>query len=162
MRQVCSFLCLLILMVAAAGSSVPPPSKGTDEGQLLAMHEAVLRAHLDSDIGALLAGQAGDFILVNRGELFMPTMQQRRDVLGPYLAATEFEFYRDRTAPVVKIAADGSLGWVAAEVEARGTQVTADGERQLIEFVVAWVELYERQGGEWIAIGNASSFKPDD
>jgi hypothetical protein len=108
----------------------------------------------------LLAGQADDFILVNRGEISSPSMEQRREFLGPYLAATMFEFYHDALAPIVKISRDGSLGWVIAKVEARGTSATSDGSDVGIEFVAAWIELYERRGHEWIAIGNVSNFAP--
>jgi hypothetical protein len=48
-----------------------------------------------------------------------------------------------------------------AQIEARGMTVTAEGERKPVEFEVAWIELYERRGKEWLSIGNASSFKPD-
>ena len=116
---------------------------------------------MDRDIDALLAPQAEDFVLLNRGEISQPSREQRRAFLGPYLAATTFEFYRDATPPLVKVSRDGSLGWVVAQVEARGFAVTPQGERKPVEFEVAWIELYERRGSEWVSIGNASSFGAD-
>ena len=155
-------LTALVLLLGAASlpaCSFTPSSDGSDEAQLLELHRAGLQAHIDGDVEALLAEQADDFVLVNRGELVSPSRQQRREFLGPYLAATEFYYYRDKVPPVIRIARDGSLGWVAAQIEARGTQTSADGENRTIEFVVAWVELYEKRAGQWTAIGNASSFK---
>jgi hypothetical protein len=156
MREV-SLLLSLLLVACTPGT---PPSSSADEQQLLALHQAGLAAHLQGDIDALLAGQADDFILVNRGEISSPSMEQRREFLGPYLAATKFEFYHDALAPIVKISRDGSLGWVIAKVEARGTSATSDGSDVGIEFEAAWIELYERRGHEWIAIGNVSNFAP--
>jgi hypothetical protein len=146
----------------SSGASEPRSSSSSDEERLLELHRAGLRAHLESDVESLLALETDDFLLVNRGELSTPPKEQRRAFLGPYLAATRFELYRDRVAPVVKVSRDGSLGWVAAQVEARGTREFAPGESRPVEFVVAWIELYERRDGEWVAIGNASSFAPGD
>ncbi len=154
MREV--LLLLSLLLVACTPQA--PSSLPSDEQQLLELHQAGLTAHLAGDIDTLLAGQADDFILVNRGEVSSPSKKQRRDFLGPYLASTKFEFYRDTTPPIVKISRDGSLGWVVAKVEARGVTTTSDDRNVGIEFDVAWIELYERRGHKWIAIGNVSSF----
>ena len=151
---------LLLALLFTACTSEVPTSLPSDEQQLLDLHQAGLSAHLKSDVDALLAGQADDFILVNRGDISSPTKEQRRAFLGPYLAATKFEFYRDTVAPIVKVSRDGSLAWVIARVEARGTSATHDGDRASLEFEVAWVELYERRGSEWVGIGNVSSFAP--
>jgi hypothetical protein len=156
-------LCFILIVttgVAACASTAPSPPS-SDERRLLELHEAGLKAHIDRDIEALLATQADDFVLLNRGEISLPSRQQRRKFLGPYLAATTFELYRDTVPPLVKVSRDGTLGWVMAQIEARGMSVTAEGERKPVEFEVAWIELYERRGKEWISIGNASSFKPD-
>ena len=158
-------LVFLLFMVMATGitacTSMAPNSASFDEHRLLELHEAGLKAHIDRDIDALLATQAEDFVLLNRGEISLPSKQQRQKFLGPYLAATTFDYYRDKVPPLVKVSRDGSLGWVMAQVEARGMTVTAEGERKPVEFEVAWIELYERRGKEWISIGNASSFKAD-
>jgi ketosteroid isomerase-like protein len=161
MRHLVScFLLVLTLGTAACTSTARIPAS-SDERRLLELHEAGLKAHMDRDIGALLATQAEDFVLLNRGEISLPSKQQRQKFLGPYLAATTFEFYRDTVPPLVKVSGDGNLGWVMAQIEARGMTVTAEGERKPVEFEVAWIELYERRGKEWLSIGNASSFKPD-
>jgi hypothetical protein len=152
-------LLLILLLAAPVAICASEPAVQSDGEQLLELHRAGLKAHLDSNIEALLAHQADGFVVLNRGEISHPSKQEQREFLGPYLAATKFEFYRDRVPPIVKVSRDGSLGWVMAQVEARGAQVTANGKREPLEFVVAWVELYERQNGQWKTIGNASSFK---
>jgi ketosteroid isomerase-like protein len=155
-----SFVLLLLASMPAhaAQSARPAPA---DERRLLDLHEAGLKAHMDGDIDALLAFQADDFLLVDRGEISSLSKQDVRDFLGPYLASTKFEFYRDKVPPLVKVSKDGTLGWVAAQIEARGESMDTNGQPKTIEAVFAWIELYERRGDEWVSIGNATSFARD-
>ena len=60
----------------------------------------------------------------------------------------------------MNVSRDGTLGWIIAQVYAQGTQTTADGETRPIEFVSAWIELYEKRNGRWLRTGNVSNFKP--
>jgi hypothetical protein len=155
-----SFVLLLVASVPAhAAESTSPTS--ADERRILALHEAGLKAHMDGDIDAFLAIQADEFLLVDRGEISSPSKQDRREFLGPYLASTKFAFYRDKVPPLVKVSQDGTLGWVAAQIEARGESVSPNGQTRTIEAVFAWIELYERRGTEWVSIGNATSFARD-
>jgi hypothetical protein len=55
---------------------------------------------------------------------------------------------------------DGSLGWLACQIEAAGVQRDAGGQEAPLAFGFSWVELYARDGRRWRAIGNASSQKP--
>jgi hypothetical protein len=157
MRVLLIFLCCAI---SACTTNDPRDAQSVadDHQELLRLHAAGLKAHLDSDVEALLAAQADDFVLLNRGQVSSPSIAERRTFLGPYLTATKFEFYRDAVPPIVKISLDGSLAWVIAQVEARGVNESAQGRRPL-EFAVAWIELYEKRNDRWIAIGNASTFK---
>lgn len=148
------YLIGLLLPLLAACTASPQ-----HERELLRLHDAGLKAHLESDLEAFLATQAADFVVVSRGEVSSPSMQERREFFGPYLSATTFEIYKDQIPPIVKVSRDGSLGWVIAQVEGRGTTATSEGGRAPIEFVAAWIELYERRDGRWISIGNASTFK---
>ena len=79
--------------------------------------------------------------------------------LGPYLAATTFHEYRDLIEPVVAVSEDATLGWVIAQVYARGIQRQEDGTREPLEFTCAWIELYARREGRWLRVGNVSNFK---
>jgi hypothetical protein len=159
MRMLAALLFLILAGCASTNSDVAPRSTLADEQALLKLHEAGLRAHIENDVDALLATQSDDFMLMNRGEISSPSKAARREFLGPYLTATTFDFYRDAVQPMVKVSKDGSLGWVIAQVEARGSSAMRQGARQPLAFAVAWIELYERRDGEWVSIGNASSFK---
>ncbi len=158
MRDLLTSLVLLLSAAVPAHAAESTGPASADERRILALHEAGLKAHMDGNIDALLANQADDFLLVDRGEVSSLSKQDRRDFLGPYLASTKFEFYRNRVPPLVKVSQDGTLGWVAAQIEARGESVGPDGQARAIEAVFAWIELYERRAGEWVSIGNATSF----
>ena len=50
--------------------------------------------------------------------------------------------------------------WVIVQVQARGLQVTEQGGKKPLEFVSAWIELYEKRNGRWYRVGNVSNFRP--
>ena len=125
------------------------------------MHEEALVAHRESNVERLLGAEpSAEFVVANRGAITYPTIEERRSGLGSYLQRTRFSVYRDQVPPIVKISADGTLGWVIAQVEAKGVQTTDAGTTQPLQFVSAWIELYEKRSGRWVAVGNVSNFKP--
>jgi len=148
----------LPLMAAMATLTVAVPAH-PDSQALLRLHQAAIQAHLDQDVEALLEDESDDYVVASRGQVTHPTKQERRDRLGPYLAATEFSVYRDEIEPVVTVSQDGTLGWVIVRIYARGTQSSPDGKAQPVEFRSAWVELYEKRNGRWLRVGNVSNFE---
>lgn len=126
--------------------------------KLIRLHKAVLQAHLDGDVEALLADEPADYVVANRGEISHPSLEERRAMFSHYLGRTEFSEYRDLVEPIVRVSADGTLGWVIAQVKAKGMQTTAEVPQPL-EFISAWIELYEKRDGRWWRIGNVSNFK---
>ena len=132
----------------------------SDRDQLLALHEEVMRAHRESNVDLLLAAEEDDYVVANRGEITTPNRRSRRELLGPYFQQTRFSTYRDKVPPIVKVSADGSLGWVIVQIEARGEQTTSTGAVEPLEFVSAWIELYEKRNGRWVRVANVSNFKP--
>lgn len=150
---------MLALAVLSCAPSTARRSSG-DEDQLLVLHEEVLRAHRESNIDLLLEAEEDGYVVSSQGGVSHPDRDARRQMLGPYLKSTRFSAYRDQIPPVVKVSNDGSLGWVVAQVEARGEQTAPDGTVLPVEFVSSWIELYEKRGGRWLRVGNVSNFKP--
>ena len=149
---------LIFVLVAAA---MPAAARAeTDESALLALHEKVLEAHRKSDIEMLLVDESDDYVVSGRGEISRPAKSERREFLGPYLRATSFDQYRDEVPPVVRVSADGTMGWVIAQVRALGSQKGSDGGSATIEFVSSWCEFYEKRDGRWLRTGNISNFRP--
>jgi hypothetical protein len=140
--------------------AMAPGRAPSDTEHLLALHEEVLRAHRESNVDLLLAAEEDEYVVANRGEITRPDRKARREGLGPYLEQTRFSKYRDKVPPIVKVSADGSLGWVIVQVEARGERTTQTGTVNPLEFVSAWIEVYEKRNGRWVRVGNVSNFKP--
>jgi hypothetical protein len=131
-----------------------------DAKELLALHQTVLAAHRNGDVELLLRDETDAYVVASRGQVTQPGKEARRQRLGPYLAATTFDVYRDQIPPTVRVSQDGSLGWVIAQIYAQGSQVVAGGAREPLTFVCAWIELYEKKDGRWLRTGNVSNFKP--
>jgi hypothetical protein len=140
--------------------SLPADSPARDAQVLRSLHDKAIRAHKESNAALLVEDQAPDMVIVNRGEVTRPTLDERRAGFGSYLGRTVFSEYRDLAEPIVKVSDDGTLGWVIVQVTARGIQSTEGGEKQPIEFVSAWIELYGKRNGRWYGVGNVSNFRP--
>lgn len=147
------------VLLASCGST-NIASQPEARAKLLALHEEVMRAHRESNADLLLRSDAADFISANRGQVTQPTLDERRAGLGQYLGTTRFAEYIDVVPPVVRVSKDGTLGWVIVQVRAAGVQTTQERGSQPLAFESAWIELYERRGGNWYRIGNVSNFKP--
>lgn len=131
-----------------------------DLAEITAMHQRTVDAHLRSDVEMLLADEAEAGTNSGRGQLTTTTRQAMRARLGSYLDATRFDRYADTVVPVVAVSEDGSLGWLACEIEARGEQNDGAGRWNPLAFEFSWVELVARDGDRWVRIGNASSARP--
>jgi hypothetical protein len=130
-----------------------------DRAALLAAHQRILDAHLNDDLEDWLALEADTVVVGNRGELQVVEKAATAPRRRAYLADTEFEIYRDLQPPIVRVAADGSVGWVVAQVEVVGTRALPSGAAP-IDDVWAWVELYEKKPEGWRLVGNVSTVRP--
>lgn len=130
-----------------------------DLGEITMLHGRTMAAHRAGDIDALMADGAEVGTVSTRGQLVQRSRDETRSRLGPYLASTRFKRYEDTKVPVVAVSSDGSLGWLACEMEAEGTQTGTDGEEQF-EFAFSWFEMLARHQGRWVRIGNASNQRP--
>ena len=133
----------------------------TNEKQkLLQLHEQVMQAHRESDVALLFRAEGDTYTVANRGQVSMPESEARRARFELYFQATRFEEYTDMIPPIVQVSADGTLGWVIAQIYARGVQTVSGGTNETLEFESAWIELYEKRDGDWLRVGNVSNFKP--
>lgn len=129
------------------------------EAELLRLHQEVLQAHRQGDVDRWMAVEADPYLSVNGGRISFPTGEERRAARGPYLQRATFAAYRDLREPVVRVSGDGSMAWLAAEVEVVGRLAGGDEEARFSE-VWAWIELYEKVDGSWKIVGNASNSRP--
>ena len=91
----------------------------------------------------------------------MMASEQSDAMLDRIMASRDYTVYDDLIRPIVKISEDGTLGWLIAQVSARGIRFDANGAPgNPLEFVCAWIELYEKVQGHWQLTGNVSTFQP--
>ena len=148
-------LVLVLLGLAIMAPSVMAQHSDTDI--LLGMHETVLQAHRDGDVEAWLSVEADTVLSVNNGTITRLTRTDRRSARSGYLLRATFDRYEDVRPPEVRISEDGTLGWVAVEVEVEGWMARDDGAIEDFAEAYAWVELYEKRDGRWVMTGNVSN-----
>ncbi len=150
----------VLTAAAFCGACAPADHRAEDEARLRAMHAAILQAHLDRDADAWTALEADTMFVGSRGRLFRAARADRLEGRRAYLAATRFSVYRDLQPPLVRVAGDRSIGWLAAEVEIAGLQRRQDGGEDSLHTFFAWIETYERRNGRWRMTGNVSTERP--
>lgn len=153
MRSISAGLAMLVFLVTTVSAQ-----RMEDVAEILAAHEEILQAHRDNDVEILMRGAAEEYTLVTRGEVVYPTIDDRKSRFSEYFGMTEFTKYEDSIPPIVKVSEDGSLAWLIARVSVSGIQTIGEQE-QALDFVSAWIELYEKQNGHWVQTGNVSNFK---
>lgn len=154
----------------APGTALPPAgapealfARLGDLAGLAAAHARTLEAHRRSDVRLLLADAAEASTVSGRGRLSASSREELAARLGPYLESIDFTRYEDVAVPVVAVSADGTLGWLACQIEAAGSSRVAklaDGSPEPIAYGFSWLELYAQAEGTWQNIGNASSARP--
>ena len=161
MRRYIMLLLAQLAVIALVGCAAQV-DRDADIAALEALHASVLEAHLSGDIDGWMAQEADTVVSANRGVISFSSKEERRSRREGYLSSTAFDVYDDLRPPVVMVSEDGTLGWVIAEVEMKGTASSEEGESTPFEAIWAWIELYEKQDGEWKAVGNVSNRRPSD
>ncbi len=155
-----TMLLLTQLAVAASIGCATNADREDDIAALEALHASVLEAHRSGDIDAWMDQEADNVVSANRGVISFSSQEERRARRESYLNATTFDVYRDLRPPIVMVSEDGTLGWVIAEVEIKGTFSSEGGAETPVDAIWAWIELYEKQEGVWKAVGNVSNRRP--
>jgi hypothetical protein len=137
-----------------------PLDRLTDEQALLRLHRVFMDGHLFGRSSGMQEGLAENVVIVSRGEVHPLSGDETLQTLKGVLARTDYTVYDDLIRPVVRVSDDGSLGWVIVQVAAGGVRLDEQGKPAgPIEFVSAWVELYEKVDGTWRMNGNVSNFR---
>lgn len=157
-------LAIALFLSTSAASIVPYFFQGVtrarDKSELLALHKASLAAHLKRDVKFFSAHQADPATMVGRGKVSTVTRSQTDQRFGAYFGSTTFTRYEDVVEPIVNVSADGTMGWVAAQVAVEGEQASSDGTIEKFRVVWAWISISEKRDGKWLMTANASSQQP--
>ena len=106
-------------------------------------------------------GVADSIIIVSEGEVYEISGLQSNESMNQRMKERNHSRYDDLIRPIVKISDDGSLAWVIVQVSAEGVRYNEKGDVSgPLEFVSAWIELYEKINGEWKMVGNVSNLQP--
>ena len=93
----------------------------------------------------------------SRGGLNRIARRDVRDRFAAYFASVSYSVWDDLQPPHVSVSADGSDAWMAVEIEARLTALTADGKEDQHAFESSWISVYEKLDDRWLMVGIASS-----
>lgn len=153
-----------VLLIVSFLWSAPLAAQGTSPHvrELLRIHAELLEAHRAGDVTRWMAVESPVFVSVNNGRVTAQEFSDRRTQRADYLGRASFDVYRDVREPTVQVSADGSLGWLIAEVEVRGSVRSTSGEPEPFHDIWAWVEMYQNLDGAWKLVGNASNRRPGE
>jgi hypothetical protein len=140
-----------------------PDQNHSDREALLAIHEQILEAHRMRDVALMMSVEGAETVLVaSRGNIHKVTKAASEQRWQTYFSEVTFSTYHDLQPPIVTISKDGTLGWLMARVEIVGERKGSDGLSEPIHDVWAWIELYEKRNGRWVAVGNVSNVRPGE
>ena len=132
----------------------------TEEQKLLRLHRLAMDGHLWGDVGYFDDVFADSVYFVSSGDIYRNTGEDAQGTLGRILTRNHYTVYDDLIRPIVRVSDDGTKGWVIVQVGAEGIRHDESGEPVgPIEFVCAWIELYEKHDGRWLKAGNVSNFR---
>lgn len=138
-----------------------PESVLTDEQKLLRLHRIAMDGHLFERSTDLKALPADSMVIVSDGDVYVLDSDGSDSMIDSIMESRRYTVYDDLIRPMVMISQDGTLGWVIAQVSAKGWRLDAEGApRDSLSFVSAWVELYSKVEGRWRLTGNVSGFRP--
>lgn len=127
--------------------------------EILDLHKVLINAHLDKDVSFFVQNLSRNYLSVSAGEIRTPSIEEIRSSVSDYLNQTTFTEYKDLCEPIIGFSKDGSLAWSIVQVKVAGKRTMSDGSDRDLDFICAWITLFERQGNQWIRLAEVSSFK---
>jgi hypothetical protein len=127
--------------------------------EIAGLHKALIDAHLNKDVGFFVQDLSEDYVSVSGGEIRKPSIKEIRSTVSDYLDHTTFAEYRDLCEPIIGFSQDGLLAWSIVQVKVAGKRKMGDGSERDLDFICAWITLFERQGDRWVRRAEVSSFK---
>lgn len=153
----------VIWLMAAGLATMAGCQRGPDleeaRRQILEIHRRLIAAHLQNNPGYFGRDLADGFLSVKNGEITRPTAVETVAGIEAYILETQFAEYRDLEEPVIGFSRDATLAWAAVRVQVRGVRTPPGGPPRPVDFVCAWLTLYEKTGRGWKTRAEVSTFK---
>jgi len=127
--------------------------------EILGLHKTLIDAHLNKNVDFFVQDISEDYMSISHGEIRRPTKEEIRTQFSNYLNNATFTEYRDLCEPIVGYSKDGSVAWSIVQVKIAGQRTMDDGDVWDLDFICAWITLYERRDERWIRLLEVSSFK---
>ncbi len=156
-RTLVLFFSLFILILSGCGTGEPDFEKMRSE--ILALHKAMIDAHLKKDVDYIVDCFSDDFIFVANGNITTRTKEQHREIFNSYLSNTDFSEYKDVSDPVIRFSKDGSTAWSIVKVRVVDKRKSDDGSVKDRSIVYAWITIYERKDNKWVRTVEVSTNK---
>jgi hypothetical protein len=136
-----------------------PATREDDRRALVEIHERDVRAHVETNVDAILENQGDSFVTASNGAIATATKADVEAFFTRYFRGAKYHEYATLEGPVIRVSDDGTMAWVMTRTRARRTQ-TVDGVANDRNFVYAGAMMYEKRNGAWKRIANVSTFEP--
>jgi len=150
----------LLLLTSTAGAGEPRVDLEQERAEILRLHRLAREAHFKRDASALVSGFASETLYVRDGRVERRTKADNLRRVEKYFASADFIEWDDMEPPTIRISPDGKMAWMIVRLKGKYMHTLDGGEKRVEEFVCAWLTTYEKQGGRWLHIANASTFQP--
>lgn len=147
--------CLSNALVPARSMTLD--TRASAKAELLALHQAARRAHLNRDVDFIVAGMGTEFTTVHEGKVKVMSRDDVRKQFTEYFRGAEFSAWDDLEPPIIQVSPDGRMGWMIVRVRIAYTKTDAGGTEAKEDTVMAWMSVYEKRDGKWLLIANAST-----
>lgn len=150
---------VVILKVKVNDDSKAVAGSGTGNAavQLLKLHEEERRAHFETNIDLLQKTAPDQFISVANGKIYRVSKSEEKEMFEQYFKDAKYLKWDDLEPPIVKVSADGTMGWVIVRLEVRRLSAQKKEEG----FIYAGIMTYEKQDGKWLRVANVSTFEKE-
>lgn len=154
-----SLIVLLFSILFSLSSCRSNPDFEKLRAEILKLHQENINAHWQKNADYFTKNLAEEFVQVQNGEIKRPGKNELKKRMKNYLDNTSFTEYKDLMEPIIDFSEDGTIGWSIVQVKVTGTNLDADGRERNLNFICAWITLYERKGDSWLKVTEVSNFK---
>jgi ketosteroid isomerase-like protein len=130
------------------------PAPGLDRLQIYRLHREILAAHCAGDAARLAELTAPEITVASGGQLLQSTREETLQRFTDTFQRLDYDAYVDRVEPTIEVAESGDIGWIAVEVQPRGSVIQSGAA---FDSQWAWVMLVRKVDGRWLNAGNAAN-----
>ena len=122
--------------------------------ELLEIHQDGIRAHIERDAESLARRGAPELVSAYGGKIRRSTPADTLKFFTEYFEGATYPQYEDLEPPVIHISDDGSMASILSRTKVRRVH---GGKEE--GFVYAGIMVYQKIGGRWLRVANASTFE---